>query len=726
MSFIFGFYHVKHTDVEALMNMARSLGITNFDTAEMYGNQQQCSNNLQSGEFLTTKIYNANYPAQITKHVTKLDKHGRFDGVLLHRPMPNDCWKALVQSGSKYKYLGVSNYDINGLNDLINYCTKESLQYPHVNQIEVHPFIDCVPLIEFCKSHNIKVQGHTILTQGKFLNYPPLMELANKYHATSSQILISWALSKGIDLCINSKSRDHLIELLDVIKLQTSDIDNIDKWHLKAPFRFYTKHNRIPDILNLIENKQQYLLDVVDQLKKDEKVDYPSSICDSLPLQGDGYRTTGKEIACLLYSDLNPNAALGKYRALIKSLRHKRIENKRSDVMRKKGLTFCTLKRKEGDYSDSINNPKPMPVDITDPKEFEPLFNFILNTQFIPQSDAIFPKGAIFPDGRLDLCKQVVGPTSINTLCNVVGKTKIIKHFLLGNNVAFQDNSQEGAASMGKLMSNNDIPIETWYLAGNCIDSKCIKIMSQALSNNTHCKALWLKRNPIGPEGAIYLNSLLRINRTLVLLDLHNCALKDEGINNLLAHPQELVSLKHLYLDANGIESTTSISNWCKVSNSVTTLFVSINRLGDKSIKELCSSLKNNKTLKRLCLSSTHMHNDGLRAVVDMALSCHKLKCLDLGFYKSSGDLGEHSGNFFDDEVVPDILTLISSSKSIKYLSITGCKISQEGLSKIPKPDNMSIDVGKSIWHRVHKEKDLRFIKQPKRVVHIDSIYRNK
>ncbi len=218
------------------------------------------------------------------------------------------------------------------------------------------------------------------------------------------------------------------------------------------------------------------------------------------------------------------------------------------------------------------------------------------------------------------------------------------------------------------------------------------------------------------------LNSMLQLNTTLVLLDLHNCALGDEGVTNLLSG--NLPALKHLYLDANGIESTTAVTKWCQTGHPVT-LFLSINRLGDEQIIQLAEACHDNPTLKRLCLASTHMGNSGVQALVTMALSCPKLKSLDLGCYKSTGDLGEHPGNFYDDEVVPDLKRLITES-AVKYLSTIKCKISPEGLLSLPRLDTISFDLGVGPWHHVHDKGTLRFIKQPKRVVHIDSIYRGK
>lgn len=103
---------------------------------------------------------------------------------------------------------------------------------------------------------------------------------------------------------------------------------------------------------------------------------------------------------------------------------------------------------------------------------------------------------------------------------------------------------------MAKLMSSNQ-PIETWYLAGNCIDSDCVALLAKGLEQNTAANALWLKRNPIMKEGAVHLSRMFSINSTLTLIDLHNTGLFDEGIAAICTSSPCV--LKHMYLDANGI-----------------------------------------------------------------------------------------------------------------------------------------------------------------------------
>lgn len=745
MALIYGLYRIQSNDVSKYMKMVRSMGITHFDTAQLYGNERACADACLPTDIVTTKIYDGFSAGQMKRRVDR--SFTRFNGriiatqpegtsdftqstidcLLLHRPLPDECWLGLVRNAGEVRSLGISNYDYNSLVNLLAYCDSVNIRKPNVHQMEVHPFVDCDALIQYCQAQGIRVQGHTILTQGKFFNYRPLVEMSAKYNVSPAAILTAWALSKGIDICINTRSMDHLVELMQArqLALAPEDLAEINTWHQVSPFRFYNKLNRIPHTLNGVADPDGLITQIANQLRTDLTGEFPSSLCEEVPITGDAYRAVGRLIASELYPELKSEQAMTKFRREMKRLRTVRVSQHKVEIQRKKGLSCCVVKRVDGDYSESILHPRPMPVEVTDPAEFIPYFDFLKASETVPNSDTVFVRGAMFPDGRMDLCKQVIGPTSIQALCEAVNESKIVRHFLLGNNVALQDNEEAGAQAFASVMSNNAKPIETWYLAGNCIGPVGIAIMAAALRENTQCKAFWLKRNPIGPLGAVSLNSLLRINTHLVLLDLHNCGLGDEGLRNLFQSPAEIKTLKHVYLDANAIETTEPIVEWCKVGTPVT-LSLSINRLGDDEILCLAHALQGHPTLKRLCLASTHLGNTGVQRVVTMALSCPKLICLNLGCYKSTGDMGEWQGSFFDDEVVPDLSHLVSESKSLQYLNTIGSKMSREGLMTIPRMPQISMDLGAGPYHYVHEKSQLRLLKHPKRVVHIDSIYRNK
>ena len=66
---------------------------------------------------------------------------------------------------------------------------------------------------------------------------------------------------------------------------------------------------------------------------------------------------------------------------------------------------------------------------------------------------------------------RVLGPPNINKLISSLGKNGFVRHFLLGNNTI----GRLGAKLISKWAINRPGNIETWYLAGNCIDAKGLR-----------------------------------------------------------------------------------------------------------------------------------------------------------------------------------------------------------------------------------------------------------
>lgn len=128
---------------------------------------------------------------------------------------------------------------------------------------------------------------------------------------------------------------------------------------------------------------------------------------------------------------------------------------------------------------EPITNPSAMPVDIAQENELEPFFQHLQsNVPAHPihsdkNGDYIsFQRGAHYTDGRIDLCKQVVGPDHIRTLMKSIRGNPHVEHFLLGNNII----GLVGGEAIGTFLSTHhrQSRIKTWYLAGNSLDAESI------------------------------------------------------------------------------------------------------------------------------------------------------------------------------------------------------------------------------------------------------------
>jgi Ran GTPase-activating protein (RanGAP) involved in mRNA processing and transport len=115
-----------------------------------------------------------------------------------------------------------------------------------------------------------------------------------------------------------------------------------------------------------------------------------------------------------------------------------------------------------------------------------------------------FACGTMQPDGRLDMCKQSLGSTGLSELEKALSASSLVKHMLLGTNWLMS----EGARTVGNIIARNT-SLETVYLGCNGIESAGLEHLCNGLMANSTVSGLWLKRNPIGAEGAALIATLL-------------------------------------------------------------------------------------------------------------------------------------------------------------------------------------------------------------------------
>ena len=117
-----------------------------------------------------------------------------------------DFWpkmEKLVEKG-KVKALGVSNYNVQGLSNLLSFCKIK----PVVNEVEFKPFYYQKNLKDFCDKENIKIIAHSPLSIGLLgQNYNKeynafeeeiIKDYAKKYNKTEGQIILNWLHTIGV------------------------------------------------------------------------------------------------------------------------------------------------------------------------------------------------------------------------------------------------------------------------------------------------------------------------------------------------------------------------------------------------------------------------------------------------------------------------------------------------------------------------------------------------
>jgi len=284
--------------------------------------------------------------------------------------------------------------------------------------------------------------------------------------------------------------------------------------------------------------------------------------------------------------------------------------------------------------------------------------------------------------GRLDLCKQVVGPQGIRPLLDAMKNSSVVNRLLLGNNIV----GLPGAQAISEyIRCNADSNIDTWYIAGNQFDSECMTLICDALAHDKKVKALWLKRNPILADGVVPIARMLTTNQYLQTLDLLNTGLLDQGCEILFSALKSNRTLRHLYMDTNGltVKSGRNIRSYFEQNqNRLESLYLSCNAFGDAGACEIAAGLKFDYCLTRLGLASNCIGAEGARALADALLSHPSLQQLNLGFMKATILLGGLD-NVIGDEGASEISRLIQTNRHIRSIDLTFNGISQRGLMQL-------------------------------------------
>ncbi|EGT53042.1 hypothetical protein CAEBREN_01253 [Caenorhabditis brenneri] len=140
-----------------------------------------------------------------------------------------DIWRQFdaVYKAGLTKAVGVSNWN----NDQINRALALGVTPVHNSQVELHLYFPQHEHVDFCKAHNISVTSYSTLgspgrvdftlPNGQKLDWAPapselkdtnVLALAEKYHKSPAQILLRYALDRGIAVIPKSIHEERIKE----------------------------------------------------------------------------------------------------------------------------------------------------------------------------------------------------------------------------------------------------------------------------------------------------------------------------------------------------------------------------------------------------------------------------------------------------------------------------------------------------------------------------------
>jgi methylglyoxal/glyoxal reductase len=202
---------------------ALELGYRHVDTARVYRNEHdvgaavRASGVPRSDVFVTTKLWNDDqgYDSALRALDKSLERLGLdyVDLYLIHWPVADkrrDSWRALEAAfaAGKARAIGVSNYLVPHLDELFAYAKV----IPHVNQIELSPFLQRRDTRALCAKHKIVVEAYSPLTRGERLDHPTVLAIAKATGRTPAQVLLRWGIQQNVVVLPKSVHRERIAE----------------------------------------------------------------------------------------------------------------------------------------------------------------------------------------------------------------------------------------------------------------------------------------------------------------------------------------------------------------------------------------------------------------------------------------------------------------------------------------------------------------------------------
>lgn len=256
-----------------------------------------------------------------------------------------------------------------------------------------------------------------------------------------------------------------------------------------------------------------------------------------------------------------------------------------------------------------------------------------------------FPAGTALPDGRLDLCKQQVGPLGAARIAAALPRlgpdaAGPVRHLLLGTDGlgdSGADAVADGAGERG---------VRTLYLGCNKITAAgACRIASRLRESPQSVRAVWLKRNPLGAAGGSAAAELVESAPLLRTLDLVQTGLAPTGlaelVDALIAACGTGREFERLYVGGNplGRDGASELARLVR-SGCVAELYGSASGFGDEGATMLAAALRTapQRRLKRLSVASNGIGPLAAAELVDAAVRAG-VETLDLGRVRAAGIL---------------------------------------------------------------------------------------
>ena len=144
-----------------------------------------------------------------------------------------------VSPNGSVRALGVCNFSLRQLSDLVAFCDKEGLSRPAVLQNECHPYLISSELRQYCQEQSIVFQAYASLGAGaiKLMEDKTLLGISSELGVTPAQVLLRWSTQHGCAVLPKSVNEERQKTNLDIwgFKLSLSEMNQLDGLDQGAP-----------------------------------------------------------------------------------------------------------------------------------------------------------------------------------------------------------------------------------------------------------------------------------------------------------------------------------------------------------------------------------------------------------------------------------------------------------------------------------------------------------
>ena len=265
-----GTWFIDNDSVVDAVKEAVKLGYRHIDTAQAYQNEagvgvgvNTCGVNRDE-LFVTTKLAAEvkSYDEAVASINESLEKMGLdyIDLMIIHSPKPwanflgdeayaegnREAWRALEDAykAGKLKAIGVSNFEISDLKNILENCTVK----PMVNQILAHISNMPYELIQFCKENDILVEAYSPIGHGELFKNEAVAKMAKKYQVSIPQLAIRFSLQHGLLPLPKTANPAHMknnadldFEILEADMEYLSNMEKIEDYGEASMFPVYAK-----------------------------------------------------------------------------------------------------------------------------------------------------------------------------------------------------------------------------------------------------------------------------------------------------------------------------------------------------------------------------------------------------------------------------------------------------------------------------------------------------